>query len=714
MKVETLDKSVVSVGGERSSFSIARSSKMFNLLLAGLYSNIHQSITREIMANAYDAHADAGTDKAIDVIFPTILNPEFRVRDYGLGLSHDFVMNKYTIVGHSEKEGTNDQVGYWGIGRLSPFAYTTQYTVISVHNSTGKPVKSTYLVSMNSSKEPEVTFFGSEETTEPTGLQVSFPIKSGDVGLFKDAFKDVLLGYKVLPNVINSNEFDPSHYTPIESGDGFTVYNRNVFRGVRARMGCITYPIDINLVPGSTYELAEFGSIVLEFDIGDLAITASRENLSYGSDEPTIKAISEKAESVLKTLLAKFISTLDSKPNIFEARKYYESIKDNLLERPIARQVLNSSKYKDNIFESEFIDSGYIKLGKIDFIEKKTQIDTDWSPVKEFYRWRTHYDKAFTLSLKDPRDRVIVLDAKSSYLHKRLVNYTESNHTYANYYLIDKDEVEILNIIKQYVDDQTKIINISELPVFKPAKGARRDKFNVYTYSSRYGSLIDYVLVGDVFDKGGVYVPVTHKEIKPESDAKLQNTLPEDYVKLYKKFKLIDSNLDTKPLVFVPATNASAFKKADNWKTFEDYYSTWYDTDTKTKLEYIDEVLCNEVVQSVSKESYQIFKDFPESDGLTSKHDPVFKGISINYTSSLVHQLLNFNKKDTIENKYKSIVRDYLLSKKKEYPLLGLLDSVTSNSDRQVITDSILKEVSLNSQLKDFKEFKERFKFKTN
>ena len=76
MKVETLDKSVVSVGGERSSFSIARSSKMFNLLLAGLYSNIHQSITRENMANDNDAHAADGIDRPIVVMFLKILNPE--------------------------------------------------------------------------------------------------------------------------------------------------------------------------------------------------------------------------------------------------------------------------------------------------------------------------------------------------------------------------------------------------------------------------------------------------------------------------------------------------------------------------------------------------------------------------------------------------------------------------------------------------------------
>ena len=218
MKYRESTRSVEFGGTQQASFSIQSSGKMFSLLISGLYSNKPKSITREIYSNAFDAHAMSGkAGVPFDVVYPTPLSPVFKVRDYGPGISHEDMEGFYTVLGHSEKINTNDAVGKFGVGRMSPMSYTDSFSVVSRH----KGKEAHYSVQLGKDGEPVLhTLAPPHDTTEPDGLEVSFPIDRGDIRDFAQAARTMALGLDVKPNVLNEeNPFDDIEVTL--QGDNF-------------------------------------------------------------------------------------------------------------------------------------------------------------------------------------------------------------------------------------------------------------------------------------------------------------------------------------------------------------------------------------------------------------------------------------------------------------------------------------------------------------
>lgn len=304
---------------QSNAFTIQSSGKMFHMVMAGLYSDKPQSITREIWSNAFDAHAMCGkADVPFDVTFPTSFMPEFVCRDYGVGISHADMQSLYTILGHSSKENTNQAVGKWGVGRMSPMSYTDSFTVTSIHNG----MKAIYNVMLDDDGGPKLhTFMEPTPTTEPSGVRISFPVDRKDVSTFQKAARRVSLGFDVKPNVTNkSSIIEWPVIKKMFEGSGFYTYESfnldgsrygHDFNGAYVKMGCVLYPIDENIITSSR----NLGNVILEVPIGSLGVSASRESLSYGRNEPTsntlVTAISNLRKEVAD-LVEKKLSTAKS------------------------------------------------------------------------------------------------------------------------------------------------------------------------------------------------------------------------------------------------------------------------------------------------------------------------------------------------------------------------------------------------------------------
>jgi HSP90 family molecular chaperone len=81
-----------------ATFTIKATSKAFDILSSGLYSDKIQAIVRELSCNAYDAHVAAGkVDVPIEIRLPTSLDPTFYVKDYGIGLDHEAIYNVFRV-----------------------------------------------------------------------------------------------------------------------------------------------------------------------------------------------------------------------------------------------------------------------------------------------------------------------------------------------------------------------------------------------------------------------------------------------------------------------------------------------------------------------------------------------------------------------------------------------------------------------------------------
>lgn len=267
--------------GERQSFTIKPNGKAFRTLIDGLYSNKIRAVQRELSSNARDAHIDAGTTHIpFEVSIPTSLDPTFRVRDYGTGLSHENMMRLYTTIFESTKEDTNEQTGQLGLGSKSPFAYTDTFSVISYFNGERR----VYIAFLETDGVPCITHVSTDLTTEQNGLEVSFPAKRDDLSEFAKEMQFVALGYPA--GAIKVHGLNLKIGEPRLQGDTWAMYPAdqipatNGSRTNYVRMGTVVYPVEARL---SDVDQFCWGAVV-DIPIGTADVTASREALSMDND----------------------------------------------------------------------------------------------------------------------------------------------------------------------------------------------------------------------------------------------------------------------------------------------------------------------------------------------------------------------------------------------------------------------------------------------
>ena len=275
-------------------------SHIFNVLRNQLYSDKVLAVIREYSCNAVDAHTEVGkADVPIKVTLPTQMTPEFKVRDFGRGLTETEIAQIYAMYGESTKRGSNEQIGQLGLGCKSAFAYGDNFII----NSFVKGTKTTYNAFIDPSDIGQISKMGSEKTKEENGVEIVIPVKSDDFSEFYDKAVTLFKYFKVVPNVRGANQDDLKRQLEkskiVIEKDNWRLVEGNS----HAIMGNISYPLDSGALNiGWQDERAELLSsgVEIDFDIGDLEISASREALQY--TERTKKAIVSTLEAILKAL----------------------------------------------------------------------------------------------------------------------------------------------------------------------------------------------------------------------------------------------------------------------------------------------------------------------------------------------------------------------------------------------------------------------------
>jgi hypothetical protein len=318
LKITTYeDQTTISAQGSEG-FSTQNSGKIIKMLISGMYSDKEKSINRELWSNAFDAHAMVGkSDVPFVVNLPNHFVPEFSIQDFGPGISHEQMLNGYTVLGHSTKEDTNTAVGKWGVGRMSPMSYTDTFTVKSIHAG----MVATYNVTMEGNGHINLNvLLPPVPTTEDSGLRISFPVKSKDFETFKAAANKVSLGFDVKPD---TNGHTWPVLDVVSSGKGYNTFKQNYgYRGVVARMGCVLYPVNVSALTDLTHQDRAIISgldIILDVPIGSVEVTASREDLSYGEGEPTKDFLTKKIKGIINNLIVDLQSSVDKCDSVYDA-----------------------------------------------------------------------------------------------------------------------------------------------------------------------------------------------------------------------------------------------------------------------------------------------------------------------------------------------------------------------------------------------------------
>lgn len=297
--------------------TIKANRKVFNMFADDIYSDKPLAICRELVSNAVDSHTGAGIPEVpVQVWLPTDLDPMFRVKDQGVGMSEDFVFSNYlTYADGSTKDDSDEQIGGFGIGKASVFSYVDQFTLRSAHNG----VLSIYTVYTSEDGIPTVGLMSQSPTSEANGVEVNFPVDQADFEKFHTAAQKGLMHFSPMPTIYGGTVTAPDY---VASGKGWGMREKHGILNVV--MGGVCYPVTTSNLDwdvrhdATVKSLFDFG-LDITLPIGACGVALSRENLSY--DTKTSEAIRNGLAKLVDEITASFATMFDHHKTEWEASK---------------------------------------------------------------------------------------------------------------------------------------------------------------------------------------------------------------------------------------------------------------------------------------------------------------------------------------------------------------------------------------------------------
>lgn len=321
MKLVTATREVTSHGVlQTARATIANSAKVFSLFETQIYSDnfraIVRAIVRELVANAIDSHRMADNPDQVHVYLPDEFDPYFRVKDQGLGMSHEFCMNDFMRYSDgSTKDHSDEAIGGFGAGSKSAFSYTDQFTLRAVHNG----VLSIYTVFKDEDGIPSIALLDQSQTDEVNGVEFQVPVEPDDFHKFVAAAQTHLPYF--LPEIqLHGTTIDPVHY--VQRGAKWGVRPRDQSNKPQVVMGGMAYPIDpYQLDYKLRYDNRLSPLLNMPIDlylpIGACTVPLSREGLLY--DAKTKAAIAAILAEIIDEITADLPTMFDGQPSLWMA-----------------------------------------------------------------------------------------------------------------------------------------------------------------------------------------------------------------------------------------------------------------------------------------------------------------------------------------------------------------------------------------------------------
>lgn len=286
-------------------FKIEANAKAFRALSSTLYQDQIGSVLREIVCNGMDANKMTGSTIPVEVKLPNSVNPTFYVRDTGPGLAEEDVKSLYTTYFASTKDQSNDQIGAFGLGSKSPFAYTDSFTVVSAHGG----MKKTYAAFLSEAGDPSIL----KVTEEPVssdwehGLEIGFPVKPQDFGEFERKALIQLEWLDPLPTlkgVVTKLERPSLEWS-------FGAFSQRQGQGNASTtvvMGGVAYPLSRSDVESLANKVnmrscLHVRSMYITVPLGSVEVALSREGLAM--TEHTLQSLSKIINDNTEALRAK-------------------------------------------------------------------------------------------------------------------------------------------------------------------------------------------------------------------------------------------------------------------------------------------------------------------------------------------------------------------------------------------------------------------------
>lgn len=301
-----------SLGGKRIEMTMDMHSLQFAMsTLTNMYSDPIKAIIREYSTNARDAHIAAGKgDVPIEVSTPNSLNPFFKIRDYGDGMSVDFIEKVYSQYWNSTKRDTDFQSGMLGLGSKSGLTYTAQFRIVSIHNG----MKIQVMVSKDEFGGGVMEIVDTSMTDEPSGVEIIIPVKYSNE--FTNKVNEFFKYWQPGTVLVNDEEptFIGDYNGAMKIADDIVVLPGQGKSYVI--MGSVPY-----VAEGLASEYGEY-HVVAFVPIGSVSFPPNREELMYTEEtKATIREFAKRTEDGIAEFVQKEIDAADT---YLEAMKIWD------------------------------------------------------------------------------------------------------------------------------------------------------------------------------------------------------------------------------------------------------------------------------------------------------------------------------------------------------------------------------------------------------
>lgn len=472
MKLIADNEEVLGSAGKKTKFTIQASPKAFMILSDKLYKNKIRAVVRELTTNWLDAHILNGKqDVPCEIKCPNKLDPRFIIRDFGPGMSdfqirgNDEEPGLYNSYFASTKAESNDFIGALGLGSKSPFSYTKSFTIVSYHEGEARG----YMAVMNNG-EPDIRplFVEPMKEGEQTGIEITVPVRLEDVEKFAHEIAYVMRPMPVKPIITGANIHIDSFPQDVEWFHSPNGFGKDA-KGLYAVYGKIVYPIDKFAGLECSWLLNRYGCVYINFPLGELDITPSREELSL--DDVTIENIKKRVNSLEKATLEadiKHLQGIENKRELVRQMSQFDSYQLAILNR---QNVLFDGKthaewtsvYNVNEIQKK-IEASMIYSYLVNIDAERMRLTSSWSTRK-----RTSVSNL--LNVQNNKVHIMIDDKPSRRAGMFRGMYLKDFHRYQRFIMIDPEDPKHLeikdDIVKLFDQDEVVILKASEMDEYR-------------------------------------------------------------------------------------------------------------------------------------------------------------------------------------------------------------------------------------------------------
>lgn len=224
-------------------FSIKDQGMIFDILRSKMYSNPILAICREITCNARDAHREVGTPEVpVHIQLPAGLEPNWKVKDFGPGISPDRMLNIFIQYTASTKRDDNTQTGGFGLGAKTPFSYSDTFLVTTIHDGT----RYSYSCTIDDTKVGKLLLLDKRPSDEPNSTEICIRVKPVDFNTFHQYTEQACRHWDTKP-IVTGGSISWETTNKIAEGTGWAIcsshdYNKNA----KVVIDGIEYPLTLD------------------------------------------------------------------------------------------------------------------------------------------------------------------------------------------------------------------------------------------------------------------------------------------------------------------------------------------------------------------------------------------------------------------------------------------------------------------------------------